>query len=145
MPSTAQEVHDRVRGEQLLQLEKEGRAPHPDSPSGRSLLQSYRRWQAGEAAKASDVKELAELRAGLAAATEALEQAVATVKQAQASPALSTPGIQEEAAQAIAEKKMRKALLAGESVAKAIEQGFITYKLEGGKLTEAAWRKGLRR
>jgi hypothetical protein len=144
MANTSQEVRDRVRGEQLLQLEKEGRAPHPDSPSGRSLLASYKRWQAGDPVVKAEIKELAALRQGLAEARDALQQAAATVKATAASPTLAAPAVKEEAAQALAEAKMRSILLAGgTSVAKAIEAGYAVYRLEGGQATFAAWKKAM--
>jgi hypothetical protein len=65
MTDTSQEIRDRVRGEALLDMERAGRAPHPDSPAGKGLLASYERWQQSQAAKASDIKAMADLAASL--------------------------------------------------------------------------------
>lgn len=143
MENASQEIRDRVRAEALLDLERAGRAPHPDSPAGKGLLASYERWQQSQALKASDIKQMADLAASLETVKAALEQATAATSKARASAAISTPEVAEESAQRTAETAMRTALLGGASVATTINQGFQVYKATGGKLTLAQWRRSL--
>jgi hypothetical protein len=141
MSDTSQEIRDRVRGEALLELERAGRAPLANSPSSKSLLQSYKRWQAGEAAKASDVKSLAELQVSLENIETMLATTVTELGKARTSAAVTAPAITEERAQLLASKAMRAALIAGTPVDTTLTEGFQVYKQAGGKLTPAAWRR----
>jgi hypothetical protein len=151
--STPQEIHDRARGEALLELERAGRAPHPDSPAGKKLLASYERWQAAQALKASDVKAMADLAASLKAITVSLDAAkAATVAPDQGLSGLAayrkwaakaTTSIAEDRATDIAAKAMRSSLKRGGTVPVVVAEGFKVYKAEGGKLTKAAWTASL--
>jgi hypothetical protein len=141
MTDTSQEIRDRVRGEALLDMERAGRAPHPDSPAGKGLLASYERWQQSQAAKASDIKAMADLAASLEMVKTALEQATTATAKAQVSPAVSAPEVREETAQRLAEASMRNVLLGGGSVATAVAKGFECYKAKGGRLTLSVWKK----
>jgi hypothetical protein len=118
MSDLVNQARDHARGEQYLASVKNGTTMSPDSPGGKSLLASYKRWQQGETEKASDVKSLAALQVSL----ENIEGMLATtVKE------LS--------------KAMRAALVAGTPVGTTLTEGFQVYKQAGGKLTPAAWRR----
>ena len=140
MDSTPIDVRDRAQGEQYLEAVKSGTAPHPDSPAGRSLLSSYRRWQASEVAKNQDTTSMASLAVSLERMSKMLEEVTAETVKARASVPM-TPEISEERAQHLAETVMRAALIKGEGVATAIAEGYTTYKKEGGRLSSVAWRK----
>jgi hypothetical protein len=144
MSNTSQEVHDRVRGEALLDLERAGMAPHPDSPSGKSLLSSYRRWQESEKERHSDASDLAQLREGLQAIKDQLAPLTETISKTLASPVVSSPAIVEESAQILSIKAMQLALKGDATVGSAISTGYTVYRGAGGKLTDAAWRKSLK-
>ena len=144
MTEPMQEVRDRVRGEALLELEKAGRAPHPDSPSGKSLLSSYKRWQQGEATKAADVKSFSELQASVDKITKMLAVTVEEIAKTRASAAVTAPAITEDRAQVASIKAMQSALKSETTVGAAIAAGYTAYRGAGGRLTDAAWRRSLR-
>jgi rhodanese-related sulfurtransferase len=144
MSDTSQEIRDRARGEQLLESVKAGTALHPDSPGGKSLLASYRRWQDAEQARHSDASSLAELREGLEAVKAMLQPLTETISKTLASPVVSTPKVVEESAQRRSEAAVKAALLDGTAVGAALTKGYASYKQGGGRSTEAVWRKSLR-
>lgn len=152
------EVRDRVAGEHLLELQKAGMAPHPESPSGRSLLASYRRWQEAESAKASAAagEALRDLQADVQQLEKALrvtreevakgrdkaaKRAAKALRKARKAAAIATPTAVEDRAQRLAEGEMRTILNAGGSAAKAVDSGFAVYRRQGGKLAAAQWMK----
>jgi hypothetical protein len=137
-------VRDRARGEQLLESVKAGTALHPDSPGGKSLLASYRRWQDAESPRKSDASSLAELREGLEAVKAMLQPLTDTISKTLASPVVSTPEVTEETAQILAIKATQAALERKATVGSAISAGYTAYKGAGGRLTDAAWRRSLR-
>jgi hypothetical protein len=143
MSNTSQEIRDRVASERLLDLERAGRAPHPDSPSGKSLLASYRRWQQGEATKGTtaEAADVVELRQCLEALKEMLAPLAGLVTKTLASSAVSTPEVIEDSAQRRSEEAVKAALLGGAAVGSALNTGFQTYRGAGGKLTLPAWKK----
>jgi hypothetical protein len=106
MTDTSQEVRDRVAGESLLELQRAGRAPLANSPASKSLLASYKRWQQGETAKASDVKSLTELQASVDKITKMLATTVEEIAKARASAAVPTSEVTEERAQRTAIETM---------------------------------------
>jgi hypothetical protein len=136
-----QEVRDRVRGEQLLETVKAGRALPANSPGGKALLASYKRWQQGEAAKASDTQEL---QASLDKIEGMLSKTVEELAKARASAAVPTPEVTEDRAQTTSIRAMQSALKSEATVGAAIAAGYKAYKGAGGRLTDAAWRKSLR-
>ena len=139
------EVRDRAAGQALVSAVQSGTAPHPDSPAGKSVLASYARWQAREQEQNAGVKVLADLASQLAAAEKALEEARSMISKASASTAIATPEVREESAQQLASGAIRGALLSGSDVPSALSAGFKTYKSKGGRLTEAAYRRSIRR
>ncbi|MGD0285107.1 MAG: hypothetical protein ABSC31_01810 [Acidimicrobiales bacterium] len=141
MTDTSQEVRDRVAAEQLLDATRAGRAPHPDSPSGRSLLSSYRRYQEAEQARKQDASSIVELRDQLESLKATLQPLTEVISKTLASPHISTPKVVEESAQRHAEQAMKGALLAGDTVNASVTKGWDTYRSSGGQLTLAAWKK----
>jgi hypothetical protein len=144
MNPAVDEVRDRAQGEAYVEAVKAGVAPHPDSPSGRSLLASYSRWAAREQEQNQGVRILADLASQLAAAEKALVEARSMISKASTSTAIATPEVREETAQQLASGAIRGALLAGSAVPTALTQGYKVYKQKSGRLTEAAWRKSIR-
>jgi hypothetical protein len=144
MSDLVNQARDRARGEEYLSTVKSGTALHPDSPGGKSLLASYRRWQDAESARKSDASSLAELRDGLEAIRAMLQPLTETISKTLASPVVSTPAVVEESAQIFAIKAMQAALLDGTAVGAALTKGYASYKQGGGRSTEAIWRKSLR-
>ena len=144
MNNAFDEVHDRVRGEQLLEATRAGTAPNPASPAGKSLLASYARWQAREQEQSASVKVLADLAARLSSAEKALDEARVEIQKAMVSTAVTAPDVKEETAQQLASGAVSGALLGGAEVPVALRQGYATYKSRGGRLTDAAWRKSIR-
>jgi hypothetical protein len=143
-PISMQQIRDKVRGEQLLESVKSGTALHPDSPGGKSLLSSYRRWQESEQARHSDANDLAQLREGLEAIKAQLAPLTAVIAKTLASPVVSTPAVVEESAVILSVKAMQLALERKATVGSAIAAGYTAYKGAGGRLTDATWRKSLK-
>jgi hypothetical protein len=141
MSDLVNQARDHARGEQYLASVKNGTTMSPDSPGGKSLLASYKRWQQGETEKASDVKSLAALQVSLENIEGMLATTVKELAKARTSAAVTAPAITEEKAQILASKAMRAALVAGTPVGTTLTEGFQVYKQAGGKLTPAAWRR----
>jgi hypothetical protein len=139
MTNPVDEVRDRARAEEYLSTVKSGTALHQDSPGGKSLLQSYRRWQESEQARHSDANDLAALRESLQAIKDQLAPLTATISKT-----LASPAVIEEAAVILSIKAMQVALHDGTGVGAALAKGYSTYKEGGGRSSEALWRKGLK-
>jgi hypothetical protein len=144
MTNPVDEVRDRARGEMYLESVKAGAALPADSPGGKSLLSSYRRWQENEQARHADANDLAALRESLESIKAQLAPLTETISKTLASSVVSTPAVVEESAQILAIKSMQAALKGGATVGLAISAGYTVYKGAGGRLTDAAWRKSLK-
>jgi hypothetical protein len=144
MSDTPIEVRDRARGEMYLESVKAGTALPANSPGGKSLLSSYRRWQETEAARHSEAGDLASLREGLEAIKDQLAPLTETISKTLASPVISSPSVVEESASLLAIRAMQLALKGKASVGSALSTGYTVYKGSGGRSTEAIWRKSLK-
>ena len=145
--------HDDAQTEDLASqcgdLVKSGMAPHPASPAGAALLSAYNRWKArqsadqlGTASKAAAIAVRVTRDEAERARRKQAKKAARKLKRAREAMALAGPGLEERAMRR-STKRMRIALESGRSSAAAVGAGFECYRLEGGKLTEAQWKRKL--
>jgi hypothetical protein len=132
---------------QYMELQKSGMAPHPQSPAGAALLKAYRSWQVHqENQQTSSAVQAVSIAVKLTrneaeqARKKQAKKAAKQLKKARKAMALAGPGLEERAIRR-SKKRIVSARKSGATAASALAAGFECYRLEGGKLTEAQWKR----